>query len=210
MGNGLVPGPANELNEPIVIDDGTLARTESPTPGPIGLDAKGGTPKQSQPSMADRIVGFSRQRRGERVGNGQCFALADQALRNAGARSAAEYGEVTPGADYVWGAPVSLSELRPGDVIQLRDYRYDRTIETKNADGSGSSTTDFREHPHHTAIVERIDGTGAVTVLDQNAPDGAPVSRSQLFFSNGTTTSGEKTTTISVRGTWWFYRPQPR
>lgn len=209
MGNGHSPGSANELNDPIVVDDGTLARAGSPSPGPIGLDAKGGT-KQSQPSMADRIVAFARQRRGERVGNGQCFALADQALRNAGAKGAAEYGEITPDADYVWGNAVSASDLRPGDVIQLRDYRYDRTVSTENPDGSGSATDDFKEHDHHTAVVERVDGNGAVTVLQQNAPDGAPVSRSQLFFSNGTTTNGNRTTTVRVQGTWWFYRPQPR
>ena len=186
MGNGLPPTPANDLGDPIRIDPGTSARIESPTPGPVGLDAKGGTPKQTQASMADQIVGFPRRHRGERVGDGECFTLADRALRNAGARSARDYGDVSPNVDYVWGTSVNLSDLRAGDVIQFRGYRFDREIVTHNADGSTTTTNDFQERPHHTAIVESVGGNGAVTVLEQNTPDGSPVVRNQLFFSNGT------------------------
>jgi hypothetical protein len=53
-----------------------------------------------------------------------------------------------------------------------------------------------------------VDGNGAVTVLEQNAPEGSAVSRNTLYFTAGTTTSGHQTTTITVRGTFWFYRPQ--
>ncbi len=59
-------------------------------------------------------------------------------------------------------------------------------------------------------IVETVDGNGAVTVLEQNAPVGSAVRRIQLFFTNATTTSGHRTTTVRVQGTFWFYRPQPR
>jgi hypothetical protein len=205
MGGGQAPG---DLGDPITIDDGTLARTGSPLPGPIGLDAKGGSPKQTQASMADQIVSFPRQRRGQRVGDGQCFTLVDRALRSAGATSAADHGTVTPDADYVWGTSVNLSDVRPGDVIQFRDYRYDRELETRNSDGSVTTEASFQERPHHTAVVERVDGNGAITVLEQNSPDGSPVVRSQLFFSNSSSTSGNRKATISVKGTFWFYRPE--
>ena len=205
MGNGLPPTPANDLGDPIRIDPGTSARTESPPPGPIGLDAKGGTPKQSQASMADQIVGYARHRIGQHVGDGQCFALADNALRGAGAKSAADFGTVTPTADYVWGTSVNLSDVRIGDVIQFRNYHYLKRVD--NDDGS------FREdgggRPHHTAIVERVDGNGAITVLEQNF-EGSPVRRSQLYFTSRTSTSSGQTTTITVTGTFWFYRPQAR
>ena len=205
MGNGLPPTPANDLGDPIRIDPGTSARTESPPPGPIGLDAKGGTPKQSQASMADQIVGYARHRIGQHVGDGQCFALADNALRGAGAKSAAHFGTVTPNANYVWGTSINLSDVRTGDVIQFRDYHYLKRVD--NDDGS------FREdgggRPHHTAIVERVDGDGAITVLEQNF-EGSPVRRSQLYFTSRTSTSGGQTTTITVTGAFWFYRPQAR
>ncbi|MPY91461.1 MAG: hypothetical protein GEU99_26575 [Luteitalea sp.] len=210
MGDGLTPAPANELGEPITIDEGTLPRTKSPTPGPIGLDAKGGSPKQTQASMADRIVSFPRQRVGQRVGDGECFTLADRALRSAGARSAADHGTVTPNADYVWGTRVGLADIRPGDVIQFRNYVYEREIDITNPDGSGPTDTAVQERPHHTAIVERVEGNGAITVLEQNHPGGSPVARNELFFSNSTRKDGNQTTTIRVRGTFWFYRPQSR
>ena len=77
--------------------------------------------------------------------------------------------------------------------------------------GGTNTLTDFQERtPHHTAIVERNDGGGAITVLEQNV-DGSPVVRNQLFFkSAGPTTVGNKTTTITVSGKFWFYRPQPK
>ena len=77
------------------------------------------------------------------------------------------------------------SDVRIGDVIQFRDYQYLKRVD--NDDGS------FREdgggRPHHTAIVERVDGNGAITVLEQNF-EGSPVRRSQLYFTSRTSTSG--------------------
>jgi hypothetical protein len=203
------PGSANEFGGAIEIDDGTNARTEALPPGTIGLDAPsgGGT---AAAGIADRIVGFAKRQRGSKVGNGECFAFADRALTTAGAKSASDYGTVTPDADYVWGSSVSLADLQPGDVIQMRDYRFDREVEVNNPDGSGSSDRDFQERPHHTVIVESVDGNGAVTVLEQNAPKGTAVRRSQLFFKDSETTAGRKKTKIKVQGTFWFYRPQTR
>lgn len=208
MANGRPPTSLNDLGSPILIDDGTLSRTESPSPGPIGLNAKGSGSKQAQASMADQIVAYARQQLGNQVGDGECFTLVDRALRNAGAKSAADYGTVVPDADYAWGVSVGLSGLRAGDVIQFRNYRYDRTIDTANPDGSGSTATDSQERPHHTAIVERVESGGAVVVLEQNSPQGAPVTRHRLFFTSSMSTSGGQTTTISVQGTFWFYRPE--
>jgi hypothetical protein len=208
MGNGLTPAPVNELSEPIIIDSGTLTRTESPPPGPIGLDAKSGSP--TKPSMAEQIVSFAKSRSGQRVGDGECFALADKALRNAGAKSAEDYGTVTPDADYVWGTPVKLADVQPGDIIQFRGYAYERKIETNKSDGSSSWKTESQERPHHTAVVERVEGDGAITVLEQNAPQGSPGIRTRLYFSSGKSTSGDTTTTTTVTGTFRFYRPQAK
>jgi hypothetical protein len=208
MGNGHIPGSTNEIGGDFDIDDGTGARMETPPPGPIGLDASSGTGTSA--AIADRILVFARRQRGSRVGNGECFTFADRALSTSGARSAGDYGDVTPNTDYVWGSSVSLTNLQPGDVIQMRDYRFDREVSVNNPDGSGSTDTDFQERPHHTVIVESVEGNGAVTVLEQNAPRGSSVRRSQLFFSNSTSTAGRRTTTIRVQGSFWFYRPQAR
>ena len=84
---------------------------------------------------------------------------------------------MTPDADYVWGSRVNLADVQSGDIIQFRNYHYDRTIDTAT-----STDTDFQERPHHTAIVGSMGANGAITVLEQNVPDGSPVQRSQLFF----------------------------
>jgi hypothetical protein len=210
MGNGSPPPRTKRSGSPHRIDDGTMARMESPPPGPIGLDAKSGGPKQSHVSMAEQIVSFPRHRMGHRHGDGECFSLADRALRNAGAKTAADFGTVVPDGDYVWGTTVNLADLRPGDIIQFRDYRYDREIDTSNPDGSGTTATDMQERPHHTAIVERVGANGSVTVLEQNSPRGSAIARHELFFRSGTFTSGNRTTRITVQGTFWFFRPEAR
>jgi hypothetical protein len=197
-----------DLDDSEPLDDGTLPLIPSPTPGPIGLDApSGGT--QTAANLGEQVVSFARHRRGHRVGDGQCFALADRALRGANARSAADYGTVTPTADYVWGTSVTLAELQPGDVIQFRNYSVTRVVVTRD---SRQTTTEeiTQERPHHTAVVETVDGDGAVTVLEQNSPEHSPVTRTQLFFTSGTTTSGNRTITTTVHGTFWFYRPEAR
>jgi hypothetical protein len=192
------------------IDDGTLARTDSPVPGPIGLDAPGGSGQSSEPNMSRRIVAYAQQKSGTRVGNGECFTLADKALKGAGAKSAADFGTVTRDADYKWGSTVSLTDLQPGDIIQFRGYRYDREVTTHHSNGSTETYEDFQKRPHHTAIVETVDGNGAVTVLEQNAPEGSPVVRSHLFFKSTTIDENNKSTTIKVQGTFWFFRPQAK
>jgi hypothetical protein len=159
--------------------------------------------------MAERIVNFASRNRGERVGDGECYTLVNRALSGAGAKVSADYGPITPDADYIWGTSISFSELRTGDVIQFRDYAYSRVTVTE--DSSGTTTSEEEgDRPHHTAIVHSVDGGGAVTVWEQNAPEGSPVTRRQLFFTSGTTTSGNRTTTTTVNGTFWFYRPEPR
>ena len=208
MGNGKSPSSI-DLDTPGPIDDGTSARIGSPPPGPVGLDSKSGNAKQTQPSMADRIVSYARRNRGDRVGDGECYTLVNRALSAADAKTARDFGPISPDADYVWGTSVTLAELQPGDVIQFRDYTFKRVDVTD--DGSGTTTQELEgDRPHHTAIVQSVDSSGAVTVLEQNAPDGSPVTRTQLFFTSRRTTSGNRTTTITVRGTFWFYRPEAR
>jgi hypothetical protein len=209
MGHGLDPAPTNDLGTGIVIDDGTLIRNEAPTPGPIGMDSGSDTNK-NQAGMAQQIMNFITQKMGTHHGDGQCFTLADDALKKAGAKSAADFGKVTDDADYVWGTAVKLSDVKPGDFIQFRNYSYERKTRTDNPDGSWSESEDKKGRPHHTAIVEQVNGDGSLVVLEQNAPKGDPVARNTLFFKSGTADGGNTKTTIKVQGTVRFYRPQAR
>jgi len=208
MGNGLLPGPANGPGSP-QIDEGTLPRAGTPPPGAIGLDAKGGKGAPQQ-SLSDRVLAFARQRIGQVHGDGECFTLADDALRQANAKSAADFGQVGPDIDYVWGKTVARTALQPGDIIQLRDYHAEISSNTDNPDGSSESDSKSEARPHHTAIVESVGSGGTVTVLEQNVPDGSAVTRNVLHLTDSTSSSGNTTTTVTVTGTMWFYRPQAR
>lgn len=210
MGHGLDPAPTNDLGTGIVIDDGTSPRTEVGTPGPVGMDSGGGSTNKSAASIAQEVMAYATQRMGTRHGNGECFTLADDALKKAGAKSAADFGTVTEDADYVWGTAVKLGDVKPGDLIQFRNYQYVRTIKTTNADGSWSEKDEKEGRPHHTAIVEQVNGDGSIVVLEQNARKGDPVARNTLFFKSGTTESDNTKTTVKVAGTFRFYRPQAR
>lgn len=208
MGGGVAPGSRTALAGEGAIDDGTLARIGSPEPGAVGLDAKGAKPK-ARPPIPESVVSFATQNTGQRVGDGECFALADLALRSAGAKSAANYGTIVPDADYVWGTEVSLAGLKPGDIIQFRDYRYRKVVVKEDAKGVDEKES-AEERPHHTAIVERAGADGVVTVLEQNSPQGSAVHRTTLYFKDSENESGGQKTTVTVTGTFWFYRPQPR
>jgi hypothetical protein len=208
MGGGSMPGPRTGLHDAGAIDEGTLARTGSPTPGAIGLGAKGSSAKAAGASIGVSVVGYAVHRLGQVVPDGECFALADRALRNAGAKSAAAFGPVVPDGDYVWGSEVSQANLRPGDIIQFRDYTCRIVTVTETA---SEERTDERveERPHHTAIVEQMGEDGAVRVIEQNIPPGSPVVRARLHFVDSQSARDGRTTTVTVRGTFWFYRPQP-
>ena len=73
---------------------------------------------------------------------------------------------------------MSLTDLQPGDVIQFRDYTFHRVVVTETDSSTVTDELDG-DRPHHTAIVQSVDGNGAVTVLEQNAPDGSAVSRTR-------------------------------
>jgi hypothetical protein len=190
-----------------VIDAGTLARTAPPLAGPIGLsgDAVRADAGSSVP-LGTQVVQFAQARRRRRVGDGECFTLADQALRTAGAKSASDFGTITADADYIWGTSVAVSSVQPGDIVQFRDYKYTR----RNDKDDGSWQENSQERPHHTAIVVSNDGNGLLTVIEQNAPPGSAVREIQLGFTSTKFESGGTKVQITVSGQVSFYRPQAR
>lgn len=209
MGGGLLPGPRTGLDDAGAVDAGTLARIGSPAPGAVGAGAKGSGSEMPAESLADAIVSYAVHRLGHHVPDGQCFALVDQALREAGARSAADFGPVVPDGDYVWGTEVTLASLRRGDIVQFRDYTCQTVVVAEVSEGTRTDER-LEGRLHHTAIVEEVGADGVVTVLEQNNPAGAPVVRTTLFFRSGQTGSEGRTTTVTVSGTLWFFRPQPQ
>ena len=112
---------------------------------------------------------------GKQIGAGECWDLADRALRQAGAGTSSDFGPTGDDDDYVWGDEVALKDALPGDILQYRDYQMTTTttIDVTFADGSGWTDKDEPHivevgHPHHTSILSRNPGDGSLTVLEQN------------------------------------------
>jgi hypothetical protein len=161
--------------------------------------------------MAPKIVQFAQSRVGQKVGDGECFALADEALRGAGASSAADFGHVAPDADYKWSSQqVSPSDAKPGDIIQFRNFKI--TTKTVGSDGSGGDS--WEERPHHTAVVVSNDGSGNLTILEQNVSIGGTpgqaeksVRQNQIATASGSRRVGTDTVTVTISGRMVVYRP---
>lgn len=114
--------------------------------------------------LNQRVVDFAKANLGAHIGNGQCAALAAQALRAAGA-SPRQAGGYPTQRDYVWGRQVlllegtpagsrasggELADVQPGDIAQFSNAQF------------------IKAHfGHHTAIVEGIQGKHLL-LLQQN------------------------------------------
>jgi hypothetical protein len=171
------------------------------------------------------------------VGSGECYDLADKILKEAAAKSAPQFGKVTPTADYKWGVLIEdHKHIKPGDILQFRNYLLEIRSETKRkktlADHSTRTEkeTNIEEHTreHHTAVVSSTEGHGTLTVVEQNVPDPKTEQLSTVVMQNRlylfsrtikvpqkvTTGAGgiqieeESTVTITVKGTIKAYRPQ--
>lgn len=182
---------------------------EGDRPGPIGMN----TPSIPAEELsgggevdAQAILNYCSSNAGKAVGKGECFELVDAAFKKAGAKSAADYGEVKPDIWYTWGSEVSLADVKPGDAIQFEDFAAE--VET---DTPKDTSSKIHERPHHSAIVKSVGADGKITVWEQNAPKkGAPVSEYLLYFKDTSWKEGDNTITVKVTGKFKFYRPQKR
>ena len=207
MADAKQPGPLG-LGSVAKIDTGTMVLTDTPPPGVIGLEAGKSAPPPPDPAaVAARILAWAVQALDQKTGDGECFALVDGTLRAAGARSAANFKPVRPFDDYIWGTETTLADARPGDVIQFRNHKITKTVE----DSKDKSTTFEERAPNHSAIIEKVEGGGVFTIIEQNAPvEGSWGHRSRIHLTDAQEKSGDTTTTYKVAGRIWIYHPQPK
>jgi hypothetical protein len=122
-----------------------FAASCAPKPG-VTSSAAVFRPQSGNP--APRIAAFCIAQKGRKVGNGECWTLADEAFRSAGARR--------PGSDMrVWGRRVDPAKeiIKPGDVLEFQGARFSDGIITGSA---------------HTAVVVRGGSQEGFTIAEQN------------------------------------------
>ena len=197
-----------------------------------------GSPPQSATPLTinQKVIAWARGKLGQQVGKGECWDLAERALKSAGAQTSYDLGSVDPDSDYVWGDPVDqLKDIEPGDVLQFRDHEVRTLTETTITFSDGTivtkTTEETAERGHHTAIAtSMLDGDGKLSTLDQHVkPLGKVVQRKVLYTRDvgpveKTTTERRKhpetkkletatvvtTVTIEVSGTISAFRPKPK
>jgi hypothetical protein len=173
-----------------------------------------------------KVVTWAHGKLKQRVGRGECWDLADRALRQAGAQSSTTMGA---NDDYVWGKEVPITTVVPGDILQFRDYVVNTVSTTEVTFVDGSSTTDVEttlaKRPHHTAIVAAVSSRSLTVFEQQVKPDEPHVQQHDLPIAGGTMTtvaqrmlatkSGAKklaavvtTFTVTISGRIWAYRPK--
>jgi hypothetical protein len=183
-----------------------------------------------------KVVIWARGKLGHKIGRGKCWDLGEQALKQAGASTSNDLGPVGEDTDYVWGDAISdLSQIEPGDILQIRDHLVTIETTTEYLFKDGSKIEEKSEHTaqrgHHTAIVNgKLDSNGGVKTLEQHVkPKGDVVQNMYLYTRDvpavATKTTGQykhprtkqlervnitKTVTITVKGTIWPYRPKTK
>ncbi len=182
-----------------------------------------------------KVVVWARGKLGHKVGRGECWDLGEESLKHAGASTSSDLGPVEADTNYVWGDPIDLAKVEPGDILQIRNHLVTTTTTTQYTFKDGSVVTEKQERTakrgHHTAIVNGMaDADGRLPTLEQHVkPLGDIVQNMYLYtrdvpevvtkstgrYKNPGTRQLEraditKTVTITVTGTIWPYRPKPK
>ncbi len=152
-------------------------------------------------TVSASILTYCTQRIGRKEGDGECWTLAENAVVSSGGQSSRDQTpNFGPNSNYVWGTSTQLSNLAGGNILQFRNYSWTRTITVKVIfeDGSWSenTSTQSQTRPHHTAIVSSAGSSGNVEVIEQNAPVGSKVHRTDLCL---TSNAARKVTTQEQR-----------
>jgi hypothetical protein len=155
---------------------GTTPSTGSNTGTSTGTNGSSGTNQNENTDLNAKVLEFALKNTGKKVGDGECWALAAQALAYAGA---------APPKGYVFGQVVPLTQAMPGDILQFY-----------NANFIGDGYWMIVGRPHHTAIVQSIDGY-QIAVLNQNVNRVKKVQTSVIDMAE------------FISGTITVYRPIP-
>lgn len=183
-------------------------------------------------SISSKILMYCSQRLNKKEGDGECWTLAENAVVSSGGKSSKpQTPSFGPHANYVWGTPRNLGSGVPGYILQFKNYKWLSEISIKITfeDGSWFEETSSQSEirPHHTVIFSKKLTGPFVEIIEQNAPVGSSVHKTELVLKsvpkNTVTTleqkkhdSGEMrqatvltTTEHKVSGNIWIYEAKP-
>lgn len=183
-------------------------------------------------TIEQKIILWAKGKIGKKVGRGQCWDLAEEALKNSGAKTSNDLGPVEADTDYVWGDQLQrIEDIQRGDILQIRNHVITTTTITthKFSDGTIITTKNERtaKRGHHTAIARSMpDSNGVVKTYEQHVNGKDVVQKLSINtknIPNQTVTSTSKirnpetkkietaqtsvTITVNVSGSIWAYRP---
>lgn len=132
------------------------------------------------PSLNQRIHSYVKSSKGKRIGRGECWDLAAQALNSVKAKWDGRYG---------FGQKVNFMSdcIFPGDILQFHKVVF----ESK----SGYQTR-REEMMHHTAVIYEVLGPGKYIIAHQNANGVRKVTHTEINMAD------------LKKGTITFFRPQ--
>ena len=138
-------------------------------------------PCDSTPALNKKIIDFVNSNMNKKVGRGECWDLAAQALNTHHAKWDRKLN---------YGTRVDFKSecIYPGDVIQ-----FERVYIEEKVDGG----TYRSEIPHHTAIIYEVKSHGQIIIAHQNYNNKKRVVLTPLNMNN------------IKRGKAMIYRPQP-
>lgn len=102
------------------------------------------------PELNKKIISFCDKHMNKKVGKGECWDLAAEALNSSGAKWSPPYAfgkELNDKKDIVY----------PGDIIQFEKVKLVYPDES------------WKEFPQHTAIIYKTSGKGQYTIAEQNS-----------------------------------------
>lgn len=104
-------------------------------------------PNVNMPELNRKVLAFANSRLGQQVGNGECWTLAAEACKDAGAYLTGVY---------CFGRKLGpLDTPLPGDILQLEQAQF-------------KARFGIQAFPRHTAVIEKVEGRTVLGVLHQN------------------------------------------
>ncbi len=99
---------------------------------------------------------------GRRVGDGECWTLAAQAMKQSGAQ---------PPRGYVFGRTISLKDANPGDILQFKSARFETARERKLLGTPNHTAIVYATRDGKTFVLHQNFGSKKVTTLDLDFQD---------------------------------------